>query len=71
MIHSQIVRSAWMGGLVICVIQKELVNTIPMNTEKFARWTLTLAYLKNKELVSIWQIKYDLRQNKVIDAFFM
>jgi hypothetical protein len=71
MIPSQIVLSAWMDGLVICVTQKELVNTIPMNTEKSARWTLTLAYLKNRELQSIWQIKYDLQQNRVTDAFYM
>ncbi len=62
-----------MDGLVICVTSLEVqkVSIIPMNEEKFAHWTLTLAYLKNKELQSIWQIKLDLQQNRVIDAFFI
>jgi hypothetical protein len=60
-----------MGGLVICVTNLDSVSTIPMSEAKSAHWILTLAYLKNKELLSIWQIRYDLQQSKVIDAYFM
>jgi hypothetical protein len=34
-------------------------------TEKFARSTLTLAYLTNKGLVMIWQISFDSQQKKI------
>jgi hypothetical protein len=49
------------------IISTHLENPITTQdlTEKFARLTLTLAYLTNKELVMIWQISFDSQQKKI------
>jgi hypothetical protein len=64
MIASQIVSARVMGGQVICVIRQESLTITQMGKVKYVPLTLTLAYLKNKELVSIWQIRYDRQQNE-------
>jgi hypothetical protein len=49
------------------IISTHLENPITTQdiTEKFARSTLTLAYLNNKGLVMIWQISFDWKQEKI------
>jgi hypothetical protein len=49
------------------IVSTHLENPITTQdlTEKFARSTLTLAYLTNKGLVMIWQISFDSQQKKI------
>jgi hypothetical protein len=54
-----------MGGSAIISTHLENPITTQDLTEKFARSTLTLAYLTNKGLVMIWQISFDSQQKKI------
>jgi hypothetical protein len=63
--HSWIGGGSAMAGSVILSINLENPITTLCHQEKFAQLTLTLAYLTNKELAMLWQIKFDLQQNQI------
>jgi hypothetical protein len=54
-----------MAGSAIVSIHLENPITTHDLTEKYARSTLTLAYLTNKGLVMIWQISFDSQLKKI------
>jgi hypothetical protein len=70
-LRDQINERLWVGagklmdGSVIVSIHLENPITTHDLTEKYARSTLTLAYLTNKGLVMIWQISFDSQQKKI------
>jgi HKD family nuclease len=62
---SWIAAGKLMDGSVILSINQENPTITQDLTEKYAHWTLTLAFLTNKGLVMLWQISYDWQQKKI------
>ena len=56
--------SAMAGSVIVSINIENPIITL-YHQEKFAQLTLTLAYLTNKELAMLWQIKFDLQQNQI------
>jgi hypothetical protein len=73
MIFTQIVGGILMGGSLICVINKQVSQTIYLTRSpalSLERLTLTLAFLTTEGIQHIWQISLD-STGKIMDAYLM
>jgi len=73
MILTQVVAGAATGGWLICVINRQVSQTIYLTrspTVSLELLTLTLAFLTTEGIQHIWQISLD-STGKIMDAYLM